>query len=76
MSSENAVSWKKKPALRQGQCIGRIEDLAYVLETQPSIWWRHRANSCAFFLGWPLRQILNELDGGNFFMVERKGKGA
>jgi len=74
MSLEKAVSWKKKP-LKQGARIMNIEALVYVLETQPSVWWRHRANSCAFFLGWPLRKLLNELDGGNFFMVERKGKG-
>ncbi len=72
MTSFRAASRKKRPTIKQGARIQSPQRLIEVLEREPSIWWRHRANASAFFIGWPLRQLLNELDGGNFFLVERE----
>lgn len=51
--------------------IDCLLDLVDYLNTEKSIFWRHRVHPTSFFLSWPLRLVLSTLNGGHFYKIER-----
>jgi len=51
--------------------INTIHDLIFELDNKPSIFWRHRVHPTSFFLGWPLRVIIETINGGHFWTVQK-----
>ena len=51
--------------------IKTIEELVSVLSKEKSLYWRHRVHPTAFFLSWPLRLIVQTLEAGHFWKIEK-----
>jgi len=60
--SKNFVLDKKITSLKQ---------FVEVIETQPSIFCRHRINSTAFYWGWNIRIINDGIKKGIFWTVKK-----
>lgn len=52
--------------------IKTIQDFVLIVNDSKSIFWRHRVHPTAFFLGWPLRLIIQTIEGGYFWTIKRK----
>lgn len=52
--------------------IKTIDDLIFEIYNRKSLFWRHRVHPTSFFLGWPLRLILQTIEGGHFWSIKRK----
>lgn len=51
--------------------INDINSLIFELQNKPSIFWNFRINSTSFFIGWPLRTIIDSLNKGCFWSVKK-----
>lgn len=51
--------------------IETIQELVDWLYHNPSIYWRFKVTSSAFFIAWQLRTIMNNLDSGQFYTIEK-----
>jgi hypothetical protein len=51
--------------------IQSINQLLLVFENDKSLFWRHRVHPTAFFLSWPLRLIIQTLEGGHFWQIKK-----
>ena len=51
--------------------IKTIDDLIFILENDKSLFWRHRVHPTSFFLGWPLRLIIQTIQGGHFWSITK-----
>jgi len=54
--------------------INKLDELYFVLRTQPSLFVRHRIYPSAFVMGWPIRQCQSWIDSGRFWKVQRINK--
>ncbi len=51
--------------------VKTIDDLIFILLNRKSIFWRHRVHPTSFFLGWPLRLIIQTIEGGYFWSITK-----
>lgn len=51
--------------------IKTIEELASVLSKEKSLCWMNRVRPTSFFLSWPLRLIVQTLEAGHFWQIEK-----
>jgi len=51
--------------------IADMQELAMVLTSQESIYWRHRITSSAFIMGWPFRTLMNSVNAGVFWTIKK-----
>lgn len=51
--------------------IKTIDDLIFILEKDKSLFWRHRVHPTSFFLGWPLRLIIQTIQSGHFWSITK-----
>jgi len=51
--------------------IADMQELAMVLTSQKSIYWRHRITSTSFMIGWPFRTLMNSVNAGVFWTVKK-----
>ena len=51
--------------------IKSIKSFVFAVENNPSIYWRFKVTSSAFFLSWHLRTILISLKAGHFWTVKK-----
>ena len=51
--------------------VKTIDDLIFILENDKSLFWRHRVHPTSFFLGWPLRLIIQTIQGGHFWSITK-----
>jgi hypothetical protein len=51
--------------------ITDMQELALILTTQKSIFWRHRITSTSFMIGWPFRTLMSSVNSGVFWTVKK-----
>lgn len=51
--------------------IKTIDDFIFELENKPSIFWKFKVMPTAFFQSWQLRQILINIESGDFWIIKR-----
>ena len=54
--------------------ITDMQELAMVLTSQKSIYWRYRIISTAFMIGWLFRTLMNGVNAGVFWTVKKINK--
>lgn len=69
--------------MEKGQIVGSfelvkqiksIDELYKVLTSEPSVFWRFKVTSSAFFLSWQIRTLARSIELGLFWTVKRINK--
>lgn len=51
--------------------IKTLDELVLHLKNNPSVFWRFKVTSSSFFLSWHLRTIINAVEAGYFWSIEK-----